>query len=83
MSGFSANWLALREPVDHRSVNVAVRDAMRTWIGARQHIDIIDLGCGSGSNLRGLAPYLPSSQHWRLVDWDQALLDHARDVRAG
>jgi hypothetical protein len=78
MSGFSVDWLALREPVDHRSVNSVVRDAVRTWIGARKEIDIIDLGCGSGSNLRGLAPHLPSSQHWRLVDWDQALLDHAR-----
>lgn len=78
MSGFSADWLALREPVDHRSVSPLVRDAVRKWVGPRKQIDIIDLGCGSGSNLRGLAPYLPSVQRWRLVDWDQALLDHAR-----
>jgi hypothetical protein len=82
MSGFSADWLALREPVDHRSVSPLVRDAMRKWIGPRKQIDIIDLGCGSGSNLRGLAPYLPSAQHWRLVDWDQALLDHAHTAIA-
>jgi len=82
MSGFSAEWLALREPVDHRSVSPLVRDAARKWIGARKQIDVIDLGCGSGSNLRGLAPYLPSAQRWRLVDWDQALLDHARTAIA-
>ncbi|MDF2115870.1 class I SAM-dependent methyltransferase [Roseiarcaceae bacterium H3SJ34-1] len=78
MSGFSAEWLALREPVDHRSVSTTVRDAVREWIGPRQCIDIVDLGCGSGSNLRGLAPYLAPAQRWRLVDWDLALLDHAR-----
>jgi len=78
MSGFSAEWLALREPVDHRSVSAIVRDAVCEWVGARQQVSMIDLGCGSGSNLRGLAPYLPSAQHWRLVDWDKALLDHAR-----
>jgi hypothetical protein len=78
MSGFSADWLALREPVDHRSISPLVRDAVRKWVGPRKQIDIIDLGCGSGSNLRGLAPYLPAAQRWRLVDWDQALLDHAR-----
>jgi hypothetical protein len=82
MSGFSADWLALREPVDHRSVSPLVRDAVRKWIGPRKQIDIIDLGCGSGSNLRGLAPYMPSMQRWRLVDWDQALLDHARTAIA-
>jgi ubiquinone/menaquinone biosynthesis C-methylase UbiE len=82
MSGFSADWLALREPVDHRSVSPLVRDAVRKWIGPRKQIDIIDLGCGSGSNLRGFAPYLPSAQRWRLVDWDQALLDHARTAIA-
>jgi hypothetical protein len=82
MSGFSADWLALREPVDHRSVSPAVRDAVRKWIGPCKQIDIIDLGCGSGSNLRGLASYMPSAQRWRLVDWDQALLDHARTAIA-
>ncbi|MDB5534849.1 MAG: SAM-dependent methyltransferase [Hyphomicrobiales bacterium] len=82
MSGFSADWLALREPVDHRSVSPLVRDAVRKWIGPRKQIDIIDLGCGSGSNLRGFAPYLPSAQRWRLVDWDQALLDRARSAIA-
>jgi hypothetical protein len=78
MSGFSAEWLALREPVDHRSISPSVRDAVLEWTNARPQISMIDLGCGSGSNLRGLAPYLPSVQHWRLVDWDKALLDHAR-----
>lgn len=77
MSGFSADWLALREPIDHRSINENLRAELLTWIGPRAHVRIADLGCGSGSNLRGLAPHLPKLQHWRLLDQDAALLDHA------
>lgn len=78
MSGFSAEWLALREPVDHRSRNEAVRDAAAEMFDARQEASIVDLGCGSGSNLRALAPHLPRVQSWRLVDHDPALLAAAR-----
>ncbi|MDH7796657.1 MULTISPECIES: class I SAM-dependent methyltransferase [unclassified Beijerinckia] len=77
MSGFSTEWLALREPIDHRSINPELRAELLTWVGQRAHIRIADLGCGSGSNLRGLSPLLPKSQHWRLLDHDEALLDHA------
>jgi hypothetical protein len=40
---------------------------------------VVDLGCGAGSNLRALAPLLPSRQDWLLVDHDPALLDTARE----
>ncbi|WP_106418212.1 class I SAM-dependent methyltransferase [Salinicola tamaricis] len=39
---------------------------------------LVDLGCGSGSNLRYLAPQLRTPQYWRLVDHDASLLEHAR-----
>jgi len=39
---------------------------------------LVDLGCGSGSNLRYLAPRLHGAQHWRLIDHDAELLAHAR-----
>ncbi|HEV2570656.1 MAG TPA: class I SAM-dependent methyltransferase [Beijerinckiaceae bacterium] len=77
MNGFSAEWLALREPIDHRSINEELRAELLAWVGQRAHVRIADLGSGSGSNLRGLAPLLPKSQHWRLMDHDEALLDHA------
>jgi SAM-dependent methyltransferase len=44
---------------------------------------LVDLGCGSGANLRALAPYFPARQSWLLVDHDRALLDAARDTLAG
>jgi len=39
---------------------------------------ILDLGCGSGSNLRAIAPLLGARQQWTLIDYDQALLGAAR-----
>jgi SAM-dependent methyltransferase len=75
---FSAEWLALREPVDHRSVNRELAGRVSDWFGMPDHISIIDLGCGAGSNLRGTHHLFGDSQHWTLVDYDPALLDAAR-----
>ena len=80
MTGFSAAWLALREPADHRARNAAVRDAAIAHLAAKAAPRLVDLGCGSGSNLRALAPHLPSGQIWRLVDADPLLLQAARQA---
>ena len=80
MTGFSAAWLALREPADHRARNAAVRDAAIAHLAGKAAPRLVDLGCGSGSNLRALAPHLPSGQIWRLVDADPLLLQAARDA---
>lgn len=82
MSGFSAGWLALREPADHRSINHQVRTACVRAFAGRDRVHVVDLGCGTGSNLRSLAPAFGFRQHWTLVDHDPALLDMARS-RAG
>ena len=74
MSGFSAAWLALREPADRRARNPHIADALRARFAARDAMTVIDLGCGTGSNLRATAPHLAPRQHWRLVDHDAALL---------
>ncbi|MCL4767584.1 MAG: methyltransferase domain-containing protein [Hyphomicrobiaceae bacterium] len=78
MSGFSPEWLALREPADHGAVNAQVRAACVRALAGREFIRVVDLGCGTGSNLRSLAPLLPPRQHWTLVDHDQRLLQAAR-----
>jgi hypothetical protein len=41
---------------------------------------IVDLGSGSGSAVRALAPHLPVEQHWRLFDDDRDLLMLARRI---
>jgi SAM-dependent methyltransferase len=77
MSGFSADWLALREPYDRAARNGAVLDAIAATFADAPAVAVTDLGCGTGATMRALAPRLPASQNWRLVDNDAALLAKA------
>ena len=74
MSGFSAEWLALRESYDMRARNPAVLGAVADRFRARDAIHVVDLACGAGSTLRALGPHLPARQGWDLVDSDPHLL---------
>lgn len=79
MSGtFDADWLSLREPADHAARDGALErrvvERLASVRPAGRHLRIVDLGSGTGSNLRHLAPRLPGPQHWTLVDYDPALL---------
>lgn len=77
MSGFSAAWLARREPYDRAARNGAVLDAVAAMFADAPAVAVTDLGCGTGATLRALAPRLPARQNWRLVDNDEALLEQA------
>jgi Methyltransferase domain len=77
MSGFSADWLALREPYDGRARNADILDAVAASLKGRPSIRIVDLACGTGSTLRAIAPHLPANQNWRMVDNDLGLLARA------
>lgn len=46
---------------------------------ARSKLKVVDLGSGTGSNLRYLTPRIPGSQEWVLVDHDAALLDRVTE----
>jgi hypothetical protein len=82
VSGFSADWLAAREPHDAaaRAVELVgllrTRELTRSGAEARDAVAraIVDLGAGSGANLRWLLPKLGGVQAWQLVDHDAALL---------
>jgi hypothetical protein len=79
MTGFSTAWLRLREPFDHlaRAAASAALDLpshAAAWRAAGPVLQVVDLACGSGANLRELAPRLGGVQRWRLVDHDPALL---------
>ena len=76
---FSAEWLALREPIDHRSVDRDLAARVAARFEGPDHVSIMDLGCGAGSNLRGSWHLFADSQHWTLVDYDPVLLDAARE----
>jgi SAM-dependent methyltransferase len=71
---FDASWLELREPVDHRSRTEDLLVSLRAWLSRRSGYTVVDLGCGTGSNLRYLEPRLPPADSWTLVDHDPALL---------
>ena len=72
---FSESWLSLREPADAaaRSTELVARlpETIHT---------VRDLGCGTGSLARWLAPMLPGAKRWILVDRDPALLEHAAAI---
>jgi SAM-dependent methyltransferase len=82
MSGFSADWLALREAADHRSRNADLARQLVASLDDKATLRITDLGSGTGSNLRATAPLLGSNQEWTLVDYDPALLEQAAKALA-
>jgi len=77
MSGFSAEWLTLREPYDLAARNAAVLDAVAAAFIEESSISVVDLACGTGATLRAIGPHLPPRQTWRLVDNDLSLLAKA------
>ena len=77
MSGFSAEWLKLREPYDQRARNTLVLDAVLDLLAGRPSVAIVDLACGTGSTFRALSPRIKARQAWRLVDNDLSLLARA------
>ncbi|MGC5030816.1 methyltransferase domain-containing protein [Micromonospora sp. DT229] len=73
-----AQWLALREPADVAARATDLVEAVRaTLTGDRPYV-VHDLGAGTGSLGRWLAPLLPGPQHWILHDQDPDLLARAR-----
>jgi SAM-dependent methyltransferase len=82
MSGFSSDWLALREPLDAVSRNRPLMESVSQWQRRSENLTIADLGCGTGANLRYLAPQLGGRQEWLLTDHDPQLLTAARAALA-
>jgi hypothetical protein len=83
MSKFSAEWLCLREQLDAVSratelATIAI-DKLRANRPRNSNcpVQVFDLGAGAGANIRYMAPRLPLSQNWLLVDQDPSILDAA------
>lgn len=82
-STFAPEWLSLREEADAEARSTAPLDPLRVHLTGRGSradrppLRIADLGCGTGSQGRWLAPRLPGPQSWSLYDLDSNLLDLA------
>jgi len=73
MAGFSAEWLALREPADRAARSADLTRLIADALAEDPAPRILDLAAGTGSNLRYLTRAIPQAR-WLLVDHDSALL---------
>jgi hypothetical protein len=75
----SGDWLALREQEDARARSRELALAASGRLGPGPVV-IHDLGSGTGSMMRWLAPLLPGRQTWVLHDWNSKLVERATKV---
>jgi hypothetical protein len=73
----SRRWLALREPADAAARAPDLGERVGRHLRAAGSRVIHDLGGGTGSMGRWLAPRLPGPQHWVVHDRDADLLEVA------
>jgi SAM-dependent methyltransferase len=78
VTSFSPEWLDLREAADRRARNDEIADAVAARFALRDELRIVDLGSGTGANLRVTASLLPNRQAWTLIDNDPELSEAAR-----
>jgi hypothetical protein len=76
VSGFSAEWLALREPADVSARSLDLTRAVARVLPS-EDLCAVDLAAGTGSNVRYLAEHLAPRQEWLVVDHDPMLLAEA------
>ncbi|MFF4501549.1 class I SAM-dependent methyltransferase [Streptomyces sp. NPDC001401] len=77
---YAPEWLELREPADAAARANELLDPLRIRLAnlpGKAGSAIHDLGCGTGSMGRWLAPRLDGAQHWILHDRDPYLLHFA------
>lgn len=73
----SVEWLTLREQADARSRSRRLGAAAARM--SRRPAVVHDVGSGTGSMMRWLAPLLPVPHTWVLHDWNPALLQRAAE----
>ena len=78
MNNFSPEWLDLREAADRRARSREIANAVSARFALRDELRIVDLGSGTGANLRATASLLPNRQAWTLVDNDPELSEAAK-----
>ena len=69
-----ATWLRLREPADTAARSAELTHTISGALAGTTTVHVLDLGTGTGANLRYLAARLPSPQRWLVVDQSASLL---------
>jgi SAM-dependent methyltransferase len=77
---FALDWLDLREPHDAAARSEALAEALIAMLPARPRL--LDLGAGTGSLFRWLAPRIGRAQAWTLVDHSREMTEAAFDTIA-
>lgn len=77
---FDLDWLDLREPFDAAARSEALAETLLAMLPARSRL--LDLGAGTGSLFRWLAPRIGRAQAWTLVDHSRAMTEAAFDTIA-
>ena len=80
VEAFDANWLWLRERFDAVSRSVALAEILAEMLPPRPRI--LDIGAGTGSLFRWLAPIIGRAQVWTFADVDAGLLTDAFGMTA-
>lgn len=75
----SSDWLALREAEDSRARSRELAGLVLDLLPPGP-LTVHDLGSGTGSMMRWLAPLLPGPQTWVLHDWNAALTERALEA---
>jgi hypothetical protein len=75
MSNSLSEWLTLRESADWAARSGLLVNRLREVLASIETVHALDLGTGTGSNLRYLMDRLPQPQRWLAVDSDAVLLD--------
>jgi SAM-dependent methyltransferase len=70
-------WLALRQEADFAARSERLTALILERLARIEPLRVLDLGTGTGSNIRYLAPRLRVGQHWLAIDKDPRLLTEA------
>jgi SAM-dependent methyltransferase len=74
MNDSLSHWLALREPADIAARSLPLTRAVIDTTASNEPLEVLDLGTGTGANLRYLAARLPQRQRWLVTDFDANVL---------
>ncbi len=78
MSESLSVWLSQREDADTAARSTTLLSSLLAHLPADRPLRIVDLGTGTGANVRYLSPRLPLPQEWLVVDRDVELLDELK-----